>query len=119
MMKNVMKNFLSRIFVFGMIFVMMGAFQQASAQTITPSPTPTSAVQPSSTPTPTVVSSPTPTSTASSTTKGGVGTSSTTLPDELPVTGAYDSLVFMIVGGLILIGLAGVIRTKLLETIEE
>lgn len=106
-----MQKILSIIFLFVVMMVTLGGRGDIFAQTATPSATPTTVV----------TQYDDYTSTTSSTTKGGVDTSttSTTLPEELPVTGAYDSLFFMVLGGVMLIGLAGVVRVKLVESLEN
>ena len=106
-MNDVMKKTLAFLLLFVVFVTVSSGKQTVFAQTATPSATPTVAL------------SPTPTSSASATTKGGVSTSSTTLPEELPVTGSNDTMVVMVLGGSMLVGLAAVIRVKLVENLSE
>lgn len=94
------------------VFVILLLFsaQSVSAQTSTPSATPTTSITSTPTATPTL------TGTASATTKGGLSTESATT--ELPVTGAFDNTFFLMIGGIVLVALAGVSWVKLEENLD-
>ena len=102
-MIDTMKKILPVVILFVILFSTFGTSSFVFAQIATPSATPTT--------------TPIPTGTSSATTKGGLDTSTSSA--TLPVTGAYDSLIFMVIGGLMFIGLAGVVRVKLVESFEE